>query len=357
MLVPLPYRLAGYGAYNLCFDRFLGRKTTNPADTHFFATLFNNGFRKINLVKVICFRWAKNESLPQNRAIPLYNAAHQINPEFLENLAALVSIAAQYHFWVEVCIFHQQAISMPNGAPGGNPELPENLPSELVPDAQDTLCNRLKKFFNPRPSNPAQLSLQKDLVKAIVGRLKDYTNVLYEVGNELRMDGSCTVNDNCALSEWLNIMGNQILPILGQTNSIGTSTGAYEDPPTLAKNNEVTIFRDCGQKRFSPGYFDFHHGQWYSANNLAGDIARAKQRTTDYKGRATPLIINDDGAPDKLRNDNMETWARTAFGKGLHYSTKQTYPNGGMDEHGKVLDFNLDALTKLNTAARDTVAT
>lgn len=355
MLVPLPYRLAGYGAYNLCFDKFLGRKRSNMADPDFFATLFNNGFRKINFVKVICFRWAKNEGLPADRAIPLYNSSRQINSAFLDNLALLVERAAQYHFWVEVCIFHQQAISMPNGVPGGNPEAPENLPPELMPNVQDALCTRLKKFFNPRPSNPVQLTLQKDLVNAIVNRLKSYTNVLYEIGNELRMDGTgCTVNDNCLMSEWMNIMGRQILNVLGQTNSIGTSTGAYEDPPTVAKNNEVPIFSGCGAKRFSPGYFDFHHGQWYSATDLAGSIDRAKQRADAYKGRDTPLIINDDGAPEALRNANMETWARTTFGnpKGLHYSTKQTYPNGGVNEKGVVLDFNLDALTKLNNAAR-----
>ncbi|HEX7997763.1 MAG TPA: hypothetical protein VF528_05185 [Pyrinomonadaceae bacterium] len=352
-LVPLPYRLAGYGAYNLCFDKFLGRKRSNMADPDFFATLYNNGFRKINFVKVICFRWAKNESLPADRAIPLYNTSRQINPAFLDNLVTLVERANQSRFWVQVCIFHQQAISMPNGAPGGNPEVPENLPPELMPNVQDALCTRLKKFFNPRPANPAQLALQKDLVITIVNRLKNYTNVLYEIGNELRMDGNgCTVNDNCLLSEWMNIMGRQILNILGQTNSIGTSTGAYQDPPLVAKNNEVPVFKGCGLKRFSPGYFDFHHGQWYSPDDIEDGIAYAKLRADAYKERPTPLIINDDGAPEELRRTQMETWATTAFSKGLHYSTKQTYPNGGVDENGKVLDFNLDALTKLNNAAR-----
>lgn len=352
-LVPLPYRLAGYGAYNLCFDKFLGRKRSNIADPDFFATLFNNGFRKINFVKVICFRWSMNESLPESRAIPLYNTAHQINPAFLDNLLALVERASQYRFWVQVCIFHQQAISMPNGSARGNREVPENLPTALMPNVQDALCTRLKKFFNPRPSNPAQLALQKDLVITIVNKLKNYTNVLYEIGNELRMDGDgCRVEDNCALSEWMNIMGRQILNILGQTNSIGTSTGAYEAEPTMAKNNEVPIFAGCDAKRFSPGYFDFHHGQWYSPDTLEEDIVFAKMRADDYKMRPTPLIINDDGAHEDLRKLKMEEWAKTAFGKGLHYSTKQNYPNGGVDMNGKVLDFNLDALTKLNNAAR-----
>lgn len=361
-ITPLPYRLTGYGAYNLCFDKFLGRKRNNTSDPDFFATLFNNGFRKINLVKVICFRWSQNEFLPANRALPLYTGnPPRINTAFLDNLATLVERAAEARFWVEVCIFHQQAISTPDGA-GSTPrrELPEILPPELVPQGT-TACARLRNFFNPRPSNPEQLNRQKELVNAVVNKLKNYTNVLYEIGNELRIEGGdCTVANNCALAEWLTIMGRQLNNALGQTNSIGTSTGCYSRPPTRTCN-EITIFNSdpaiaapC-PKVFSPGYFDFHHGQWYTPNDLAGGMAAAKARADAYKQRATPLIINDDGARDLRTPENVEAWARAAFGLGpgvrLHYASKQPYPNGGTDPEGNVLDFDTDVLARLNRAA------
>jgi hypothetical protein len=373
VLVPLPYRLAGYGAYNLAFDKLLGRKR-NPTDTDFFATIFNNGYRKINLVKVICFRWTQTEGLLPERAIPLYvntPSGVQINQAFLSNLVTLVERAASYHFWVEVCIFHQQAIAAPDGT-GSKPvrELPETLPPALMPRGANA-CQRLRNFFNPRPANPDQLALQKDLVKAIVTKLKDHSNVLFEIGNELRIAGSdpphdCSIADNCALAEWLNIMGCQITDILDQTNSIGTSTGAFDEQPAPEKNeilifnSDRTIYPPCA-KPFSPGYFDFHFGQWYYAEDLALGMTFAKQRADAYKGRPTPLIINDDGTPKALRTlENYELWARTAFGLGapptrvpLHYLSKQKYPNGGIDpETGQLFDFNYDVMAKLNEAAK-----
>jgi hypothetical protein len=355
--------LTGYGAYNLCFDKLLGRKTNNPSDPNFFATIFNNGFRKINLVKVICFRWSQNEFLPPDRARPLYKQG-AVNQEFLDNLVDLVTSAAQYHFWVQVCIFHQQALSIPDGDPNDphkRQEMPENLPPALMPRGADG-CERLRNFFNPRPSNPTQLTLQKELVGAIVDRLSGFTNVLYEIGNELRMDGgNCSIADNCALAEWLNIMGRQLTNVLGQTNSIGTSTGCYSKPPTAACN-EISIFNSnpaqaapCPQV-FSPGFFDFHFGQWYKENDLAGGMSAAKQRADAYKGRATPLIINDDGAKAQRTPDNVELWAKTAYSLGaggvpLHYASKQPYPNGGRDTTGRLFDFDTNVLTRMNRAA------
>lgn len=364
-LVPLPYRLTGYGAYNLCFDKYLGRKAPDTTAPDFFQAIRAKGFGKINLVRVICFRWSQNEFLPADRAIPLYTrttSGSVINPAFLNNLVTLVSRAAHFGFWVEVCIFHQHAIATPDGNP--RRELPENLPPELMPQGS-TPCARLRNFFNPHPANPDQLARQKELVTTIVTKLKDYTNVLYELGNELRLEGSdssgnCSVANNCALAGWLNIMGRQAMNVLGQTNSIGTSTGCYAVPPTPTCN-EVTIFNSdpaiaqpC-PKYFSPGYFDFHHGQWYSATHLAESMKAAKARADHYKGRATPLILNDDGARNLRTAANVELWARTAFGLGpdvrLHYMSKQPYPNGGTDDTGKVLDFDDDVLGRLNRAA------
>ena len=357
MAVSLPARLTGYGAYNLCFDKYLGRKTSNPADPDFFAAIRQKGFNRINLVKVICFRNAQKENLPLDRAVPIYIRRQApppypqviVNPAFLDNLSALGTSAAQHNFWVQVCIFHQQAISTPYAAPGKEQELPKEVPPELAQDGNATACARLKKFFNPRPANPEQLARQKELVNMIVTRLKNAPNVLFELGNELRIEGGdCQRSDNCLLAEWLNIMGNEVIKVVGQTNKIGTSTGCYAVPPT-PKCNEVDVFSAC-QKHFFPGFFDFHHGQWYSETDLAGAIRQAKTMRADvYKENIpTPLIINDDGADGTLRKNNVETWAKTTFGLklGLHYSSKQPYPNGGTID-----DFDPAALAALDRAA------
>ncbi len=356
MAVPIPYRLAGYGAYNLCFDKYLGRKNANFSEPDFFATIRNNNFGRINLVKVICFRYSRKESLPADRAIPLYvnqGSRVLINPAFLDNLSKLVESAAQRNFWVEVCTFHYHAIASPNGGSDNVPEVPEVLPAALVPTGNDA-CARLKNFFNPTPSNPEQLGRQKELIHTIAERLSGYSNVLYEVGNELRLaTAGCEVANHCPLTEWLNIMGNQVWQVIGPTNNIGTSTGGYAADPTPL-NNEKAVFQTC-PKVFQPGFFDFHRGQWDSTltgTALSQNLAQAKERARAYKGRVTPLIINDDGSGGPERTaEKVGLWSKAAFGQGLHFITKQTYPNGGKDSTGKVLDFNLDVLNSLNAAA------
>jgi hypothetical protein len=341
----------------LCFDKYLGRKNAILAEPDFFATIRNNGFTRINLVKVICFRYSRNESLPADRAIPLYLDQGWrviINPAFLDNLVTLVQRAAQAGFWVEVCTFHYHAIATPNGS-GMEPvqEVPEVLPASLVPVGSDA-CARLQNFFNPRPADPEQLARQKELINTIAGRLKGFSNVLYEVGNELRLATiNCEVANHCPLTEWLNIMGNQVLQAVGQTNNIGTSTGGFAMDPTPL-NNEKAVFQTC-PKIFQPGFFDFHRGQWNSnltGDKLAQNLIEAKERPHTYKGVYTPLIINDDGGSGPARTpENVEIWSKAAFTQGLHYITKQTYPNGGKDKTGTTLDFDLNVLRKLNATA------
>jgi hypothetical protein len=114
----IPSRLAGYGAYNLCFDKYLGRKNANFTEPDFFAAIRNSGFNRINLVKIICFRYSRKESLPADRAIPLYvnqSGRVLINSAFLDNLNTLVTSAERHGFWVQVCTFHYHAIATPNG--------------------------------------------------------------------------------------------------------------------------------------------------------------------------------------------------------------------------------------------------
>ncbi|MBC8029630.1 MAG: hypothetical protein H7Z16_05925 [Pyrinomonadaceae bacterium] len=359
MAEPLPRRLVGYGAYNLCFDKLLGRRQ-NAAGLDFFKTIRQElKLGKINLVRVICFRHSRKEGLPANRAIPLFAKTPTtpsqivVNPAFLKNLEDLVDSAQQSNFWVQVSIFHFHAIATPDGNPGSlKPEVPELLPPVLVPNRAASKCQRLKTFFHPTPAVPAQLARQKQLTAAIVGRLKGRPKVIYEIGNELRMEGStCVKDDNCQLAAWMNVIKAEILRV-DPTAHVGTSTGKNG---VGVGDNEERIFSTCPAK-LVPTYFDFHSGEWVSDDLRVLRIKAAAQRAKTYLGITTvpPLIIDDDGVHDVNRTRaNIIEWSTAAFAEGLHYATKQTYPNGGTDD-GAILDFNRPVIKALNDAARDT---
>jgi hypothetical protein len=339
----------------------LGRRQ-HATDPDYFKTIRQQlRLGKINLVRVICFRHSRKEGLPANRAIPLYSKTPTtpsqivINPAFLQNLEDLVESAQESNFWVQVSIFHYHAIATPDGRPQPGvettPEVPELLPPALIPNRTVGACQRLKTFFNPNPPSLAQISRQKQLAATIAARLKGRPKVIYEIGNELRMDtAGCTAADNCQLAEWMNVIKNEILRV-DPTAHVGTSTGKHG---AGAGDNEEEIFRTC-PKKLVPSYFDFHSGEWLAADMTTLKIKEAVQRAKAYLGITTvpPLIIDDDGVRSANRTlANVQKWATAAFEQGLHYATKQSYPNGARDESGNFLDFNRPVIKALNEAAR-----
>lgn len=354
MATPFPRRLVGYGAYNLCFDRLLGKTQDSPYAPDFFAAIRAKNYQRINLVRVICFRHSQKEGHPAGRATPLYlqqgsqwpPAPYKVvvNPAFLGNLSTLARRASETGFWLQISIFHYHAITGLTGNPV--PEFPELVPDELKVDAAASPCERLKSFFDP--ANAARVARQKELVAAVVGATKSYGNVFYEIGNELRLDGpGCTPADNCKLAEWMNIMRGEIYRVFNYVNvpHVGTSTGSHGSGQAA---NEEEIFAACPRK-LVPNYFDFHFGQWQGAN-VSASMDAAAARARDYLNAAStpPLIINDDGARDLRTLPNVTAWAKTAFQKKFHYASKQPYPNGSG------ANFDLNVLAALDDAAATT---
>lgn len=190
------------------------------------------------------------------------------------------------------------------------------------------------------------------MVEAVVGRLKGRPKVIYEIGNELRIDKGGTRDDNFRLAECMNIIKEKILSV-DPAALVGTSTGRHG---TGGGENEGEIFRDSPHKLVL-SYFDFHSQEWID-DETPPRIMAAANRAKNYLGITTtpPLIINDDGLHDANRTaGNIRKWAAAAFGQGLHYSNKGTYPNGGTnDKDGKPLDFDRALLTALNDVARTT---
>jgi hypothetical protein len=323
MLRPIPPRFIGYGAYGLCFDKYLGALT--PTADNFFVYLRKNQY-PINLVKVICFREPTIE-VSAERALPFYNndAQRTISQDFLANLDTLVTQAEQHQFWVQVCLFSFHNVEQK--------DYPKNSPPEIIPTGAN-LCERLRSFFTTRSAG--MRARQTEVVTAIATKLKNHTNILWELANEVRMSspGACKPydshnQDDLGLVGGLNDTKKILTDITGTNIHVGTSTGIFNEALT-ARNVPST-------------YFDFHSGQWGSDTpDFARDIHGCKDNCHTYNPNAF-LIINDDGAQTS-RDTNRQHWAEAAFINKLHYSTKAHYPPdpNGWDTNA------LDALKKAN---------
>lgn len=303
----IPRRLVGYGAYNLCFDRLHGRAAGDNAGPNFFQAV-RQRLPAVNLVKVIVYRNSGIEGLRRfpNRQITLYRTDRSINDDFVNNLRALVD-AAGPTFFVQVCIFHYHALQNPAA------EQPEFIPHELIPPSTlpDHPIDRARWFFGPglNPRTHKQKELVARLGRALAGR----PNVIWEIGNELRIAGDDNhAGDHRALAQWMNQMREALQANAGADINLTCSTGIHNEAVTL-RNVPLNVF-------------DFHSGQWMVNGHYQTGIPNAKARAATYRP-GVPLIINDDGVTDMPRNrPNVAGWARVAFQNGLHYNTKGSYP-------------------------------
>ena len=209
------------------------------------------------------------------------------------------------------------------------------------------LRNRLRVLFTPTANDPNKV-LQKQLITAVGQKLKNKPNILWELCNEVRMDGSLTpantpptqVQDNWNLVTWLQQTETALKQVVGNDIHVCTSTGV------LTQNEKITC------ENVPSTYFDFHFGQWNEDGNYRQFIKYAKQRAAAY-APGHRLICNDDGAkevnPDTTTHQwfertegNLKNWAGTAFEMGLDYMLKATYP--------AKLPWNLHALRAIKFA-------
>lgn len=350
----IPARLIGYGAYNLCFDKMFGQKLNpQPSDPDFFTYMKNN-YPMINLVKVICFRRSTLEGLPVARAVPLFikyreqgdirpphggQVVIEFNEAFPPHLAAMVDRAAAIGMWVQVCIFSQQSVS--------RDEAPENPLPEVNPATMGaSVCEKLTNFFSPDPS--PRLETQKYIVRRIGSALRGRTKVLWEIANEVRVEGcpdERPINNqvgNCRLAKWLNIMAAELKSAGGYGPSalVGTSTGVGNEGTIFSANRSGVGCAPAQSPALPVSFFDFHSGQWDYAGNFARGIQNAKARSLGYNPSSF-LIINDDGSrlldedPNNPAHDaelkkaaakTLNHWALEAFNQRLHFASKQQYP-------------------------------
>lgn len=322
----IPRRLIGYGAYNLCFDKLHGRAAGDNSGPNFFQAV-RQRLPAVNLVKVIVYRNSGIEGLRNfpARRLPLYTTAREISDAFMNNLRALVDAGAALNpkFFVQVCIFSYHSVALldeiepKTNPPTYNPiprEQPENVPYALVPPPPPTIpihpIDYARWFFGPGTN--ARTNKQRELVTRLGQTLAGCSNVIWEIGNELRIkEDDNHLNDHRALAQWVNQMRDALIQQTGPDINTTCSTGIHNEG-TMLRNVPLNIF-------------DFHSGQWMTAGHYQTGIPNAKQRAAGYRPNV-PLIINDDGVPMPRNRPNIAGWARVAFENGLHFNTKAPYP-------------------------------
>lgn len=383
---PLPKRLIGYGAYTLAFDPKLGGSVDEGVVVpDFFDQIrANTHWQPVNHVRVICFWRSTVEGMPADRTTPLFGRVEPpangpiVNPRFLDTLKRLVVKAGKPRmgFWVQICLFNYHAVAVPD-------DLPENMPHAMRP-VNGSGADRLRSFFSLSHS-AERVRLQKQMITEIATHLKDYPNIIWEIGNELRIsrvppDNKETVpifpEDNCkTLCEWMNAMKAHLLDVLGQDAWITSSTGSFGDSPPQNEEELYSPVRSvkCGKGGpFLPNLADLHAGQWEFDKSteilwsqLGGippgsmrpdsvafkdypGMDRAWGRMRKYFGTVPPILLNDDGTNSKLEGQPEELYriATNAFIRGFHYTSKQPFPS--QQDLDKDM---LDALCNASSAA------
>ncbi|HEX3559409.1 MAG TPA: hypothetical protein VHU19_09400 [Pyrinomonadaceae bacterium] len=321
MALPIPKRFIGYGAFNLCFDRRLGRAPSTGGKNFFeFLRKDPRGW-PVNLVKVICFRKSTADKLDPTRADPLFASGGSVNPAFLTNLQTLVTTAEGCGFFVQICVFSFQSVT-------SDDETPENVPRALDPgQLGGDNCARLKNFFNP--DNSPTLQKQVEVAAQIAYAVRFQTNIIWEIANEARVQGCKPPTDNvagnCKLVPWYNHIWDAIDGQLIPEVSLHTiSTGVPNEGVMFTKQRP---YQGCAlEAPYRTSYYDFHADQWNAAGDYGGGMDAALNRLKGYDYPAATFTVNDDGARDLRTNDAVRRWASAAFQRGLHYMSKQPYP-------------------------------
>lgn len=324
MAMSFARRIIGYGAWNLHFDKTLGADAGSD-DLPFLSYLRAWGYYKINHIKVVLFRNSTIEGLPAARALTLYRPDGTINQALIDNLKRLVAEAAAKGFWVQICIWHHHAIA-------DKDEYPENAPAVLAPDWTITSDGeRLAKYYGPLPSRQPAFNEHKKLFRRIGGEFGGYSNVIFELGNELRVwmnpAGADRQRDERNLRSWLASMLDALRTSAPGPIRVCTSTGI---------NNESLLFTPPAGLPMD--FYDFHAGQWGMADKFDADypagIGQSRGRVRSYKPGAK-LLIDADGlfhnesfATSGAFADLMEKWAMEAFRRGESFITKGYYPPG-----------------------------
>jgi hypothetical protein len=204
---------------------------------------------------------------------------HTVTPrsDYLANLVKLVSAARNYGIVVEVCLFMHHSVAHDHAT--------TPLPVVLSGTPHDCY----KAFYNV---NSLYQPMQKNLIDNVVMQLSSFWNVVYEIGNELRVPAPAADYGEPQLKAWIDWAAGEIRS-KDSTHLITTSTGIDNegDIDTLARIQ----------------FCSFHQGQWTS--NLAGAVNRGKN---NYGQKH--IMLDDDGGARPLAS--VQAWSKAALDAG-----------------------------------------
>lgn len=276
------FQFMGYGPYTMSFLKDAGN--TNLF-ANFFRDIANYG---VNLHRTMVFTIETYEGFQPNDVIRLLldgggtnGVSASPNPNYLANLNKMVLAAKARGVVVQVCLFmHHSVVRDQTAAPP--------LPVKINGSPYESY----KAFYNVaslyRP-------MQEKLIDAIVTTLLPHWNVVYEIGNELRVPQPNATYNETHLKAWIEWVAQRIRSAPNRasdnTHLITTSTGA----DNAVAINKSPLIQFCS----------FHHGQW-AANYDAG-CQRAIEAGDKH------VVFDDDGDPARRPLTSVVNWAKTVL--------------------------------------------
>ncbi|HEX8177277.1 MAG TPA: cellulase family glycosylhydrolase [Pyrinomonadaceae bacterium] len=266
------FQFTGYGAYCLSFEK-------DPGNTN----LFNYFFRDIaaygiNFHRTMLF---VNENLENSNTANLHRLLQDgnqytvmPNTAYLTNLEKMVVAAKNRGIVVEVCLFVHHSVAHDYAT----------TPAPVVLTGTASQC--YQAFYNTKS---AYIPMQQNLIDGVVTKLLPHWNVIYEIGNELRVPKPTADYDNSHLTAWIDWAAARIRT-KDTKHLITTSTGTDNE----ASVNALSKIQFCS----------FHQGQW--RGNIDGACLRVD---TNYNHKH--LVIDDDGGSRNI--GEVSPWPKAAL--------------------------------------------
>ena len=265
------FQFTGYGGYCLSFEKDLQH-------SNLFGRFFNEiASYGVNFHRTILF---VNENLENNNPANAGNLQRLLldgngqttsaDPHYLTQLDAMVSAAAASGVVVQVCLFMHHSVAGTGGATTPKPVVLTGTPAE-----------RYKAFYS---TASAFLPMQGNLIDGVVNKLKFHWNVVYEIGNELRVDGSTPGYGEAQLKTWIDWAAARVRASdPGHLITVSTGIANEQDVDTLPHIQ----------------FCSFHQGQWKTNIDAACD--RAKNDGGKH------LVIDDDGGTRPI--GSVQAWS------------------------------------------------
>jgi hypothetical protein len=265
-------QFTGYGAYCMSFEK-------DPGNTNLFGNFFRDvSSYDVNFHRTMLFTtesWENRNTANVHRLLLDGTPTNTtVNPQYLANLNRMVTAAKSWGVVVEVCLFVHHAVVASNNC---------DMPKPVV--LTGTPNDRYLKFCNTAST---YLPTQGNFIDAVVRQLLPHWNVVYEVGNELRVPSPAPAYNDTHLKSWIDWAAARI-----RNNDAGhlisTSTGAENESLV----NPLPRLQYC----------TFHQGQWVGKMDTACDNAK------NYGNKH--VIFDDDGNLRPL--ESVKTWSKAAL--------------------------------------------